>query len=489
MQLRNREIIYVDPIKSKPSEDSDDDYMEKDEEDRLMFEEMIAEEISDEEMDRLYGEFRRMINNATSLPTMKEVLELEVDEELKQDLFVKMMKIEHEDPYTREYDVLRQEIWTDFNNFRDNNVEMMMMQKKFGKSKDSFKDRILKSNHPESVKASLYERYQYLVTLSPSDSEHAKLSNMLDTALSIPTNIKLSSFDTKSPSEILRDLKNCFDSKLFGQKGPKDELLSIVASKLLNPESTRNAIALLGPPGVGKTELARLLAKGLDLPFCQISLGGVSDSSFIDGSAYVYVGSGPGMFVNGLVKMKSKRGIFFLDEIDKMGKEEDRSLESSLHHILDSTQNSDWRDKYIPEIGIDLSQSIFVMALNSESSISGSFRDRIPIVRVCGYSYLEKKEIVNKYILPSSCRNAGLKEGDVVLSDQTIFNLDYQLYGGEKSGVRQLQEKIDRLVRHLVYYHLVGEPVSFPYIVRDFSHMKSIFQVGEDQDRWRDMYI
>jgi ATP-dependent Lon protease len=501
-----------------PEDPYDDDFavdtdemdieMEDDDEEELdltqiMFEEAMGgdmKDLSKKEKDKLFATFKEMNKKATDLPTMKQVLELKIDDSLKQQLFVKLMKIEQEFPYTKDYERMRTELWSDFHNFQHEDQEIVKLQMELEtKNEEGFKERILKSNHSRSVKASLYERYQYLMTLAPSDSEHAKLSNLLETALAIPTEIVRSSFDTDPPQDILKRLQSYFDSKLYGQEGPKEELLSIVASKLRNPTSTRNSIALLGPPGVGKTELAQLLATGLDLPFFKISLGGVKDPAFIDGSDYVYVGSGPGLFIKGLKEMKSKRGVFFLDEIDKMGKPDDGSAspDSSLHHILDFTQNKDFHDKYIPDIGVDLSQCIFIFSLNDETAISGSFRDRIPMVTVEGYTGPEKIVIMNKYLLPTACKNCGLGSTDVTVSEEAIIQLNEQLYNNSKSGVRQLQERMDRLVRHLIYYQMIGKhikgygEVSFPYHIADLKHLKAIFQVNVSSDNgaWRSLYL
>lgn len=222
------------------------------------------------------------------------------------------------------------------------------------------------------------------------------------------------------------------------------------------------------------TELIRTLATAIDLPFEQISLGGCNNSSFLDGHSYTYEGSSPGIIVKTLCKFGSKRGIIFFDEFDKLSQTE-HGLEVSrnLLHITDSTQNCEFRDKYLAEIKIDLSYIWFIYSLNDENMIDSVLRDRIPLIRLSGYSMDDKINIAKRYIIPKTSKKMFLDEKDVVFGDDILRHI---IGKTNEAGVRKLKEHINRILGRVLFLktlHQNNDDNSFkmtvPFDIRDFK--------------------
>ena len=170
----------------------------------------------------------------------------------------------------------------------------------------------------------------------------------------------------------------------------------------MNPNMKKTNLGLIGPPGVGKTSIARLISEIMDWGFEQISFGGIDRSDFLKGHEYTYVGAQPGAIVKALQKMGHKNGILFLDELEKISKKPD--ITAALLHLVDQTQNSEFKDNYLGDISIDLSKIWFIGSMNNIPTDS-AFADRWWIIRVNGYRDSEKKEIIKSYLLPKALKN------------------------------------------------------------------------------------
>lgn len=225
------------------------------------------------------------------------------------------------------------------------------------------------------------------------------------------------------------------------------------------------------------TKIARSLAKILDYPFEQLSFGGITGPEFIRGHDYTYIGSKPGMIVEALKRMKYKNGIMFLDEIDKAS--ENKDISSTLLHVTDPIQNHEFRDRYLSELTIDLSQLWFIYSMNSYPT-DLALRDRIHMIEVQGYSTKDKIEISKNYLFPTSLANIGRKKKDVLLTDEVLYYLINRVCSPSDKGVRTIEKaianicsKIHFLITNSDNLHKLGN-ISFtkPSCTSHFNNLK-----------------
>lgn len=342
--------------------------------------------------------------------------------------------------------------------------------------KKNLRDRIIDSDEiSDNDKAIIYEKYIKWESLQPTDHDKAKLREWIEYALLIPRTIKpLTLYKQLGRTEIniyLCHVQSVLDEKIYGMDNVKREILLILNNKLINPESKNNHLALIGPPGVGKTEIMRSLASALDLPFQQICMGGVEEVSFLDGNGYVFEGSSPGIIVKSLKKMGYKNGVLFFDEMDKISKDnKGRAVAWNLLHILDSTQNNNFRDKYLDELEIDLSKIWFVYSLNNDDMLDKALKDRIDIIRVDDYTNKEKVQIAKLHLIPRACKDSGILDHEVTFSDNIIEYINSKTRG-EYTGVRQLNRNIQKIVRIFSLVKNAGDKKgSLGYLRFDIKH-------------------
>jgi ATP-dependent Lon protease len=263
----------------------------------------------------------------------------------------------------------------------------------------------------------------------------------------------------KKYSEILSKAKQAMDKKMFGMDAVKEQILITFFDMITHPESSGHAMGIVGAPGTGKTELVRALSEALSLPFEQISLGGINDASFIDGSSIVWECSQPGIIVKKLIKMGHKNGILFFDEIDKLaGTEHGKEVSNVLLHITDFTQNNKFTDKYLGELDIDLSHVFFVFSMNDASLLDPILKDRIPLIYTPGYSLDQKVKIVQNYILPEELSTREFSKDDITIPDAVVQYIISKHHIERQEGVRELKELISDLVKKINLQRMCGKP-------------------------------
>jgi ATP-dependent Lon protease len=313
----------------------------------------------------------------------------------------------------------------------------------------SIKDRILVLNSNADNKAVLYNKYKESIMDCESDS-NGKLTNWINSALSLPHDNLKQCFNTfpDKVTESLRHVKKILDEELYGMEKTKEQLLLFLNSKLRNDNSKGCALGLLGPPGVGKTAICKALAKALEYPFEQLSFGSVARQEMLIGHEYTYIGSKPGMISEGLQRMKYKNGIMLFDEFDKI--KEKRDVVSCLLHILDFTQNNDFKDAYFSELSIDLSHIWFICSMNSIPE-DPALRDRIQIIDVEGYSAKDKANIMIHHIFPNIQKNIGLQPNSINISDQVARHLINRTDLPSNKGVRTI-EAVSKTLIEKIYY-------------------------------------
>jgi len=437
-------------------------------EDKL--DENVLEKYSKDEQDRMKEEYDRIKKYMNIVPTVFDILETNTSFKDKCSLMQQLDILINLDPYSYEYinkknhlmdqveKMKKQEI-SEFDDLEKELTEMVCQN-------ESLKYRILKSKLKKEQQAVVYDKYLKLQKMEPINSEYHKLKEWIEQALNIPTDNKKINLPNlkdgnKSINKSLYNVQKLLDSKLYGMNNVKEEILLILNNKITNHDNTGNALALLGPPGTGKTCIIRTLAQALDIPFVQISLGGTTDSSYLDGHDYTYEGATPGMIAKAIMQMKCNNGIIFFDEIDKLSEsDKGREVAWNLLHITDFSQNNDFRDKYLCEIPIDLSKIWFIYSMNDDRYMDKALHDRMPIIQVSGYDKTDKVNISKKYIIPNIMKNINMAQKTVNFSDSVIeyiVSLANDKNGtnekiNELSGVRELEKILGRILSRINLY-------------------------------------
>lgn len=372
-------------------------------------------------------------------------------------------------------------------------TQISQLEKKITNSMFQLKYKILKLQTSEENKAVIYRKFLELQSTNRDDSEYSKLTNWLNNAIELPFD-KVKTFSySNSITQFLQLARQKMDQELYGMNRVKEQLLFFINAKLTNPNMKKTNLGLVGPPGVGKTTIARLLSSILDIGFEQINCGGVDRSDFFKGHDYTYVGSRPGEIVNCLKRMRTKNGILFFDEYDKILA--NKTISALMLHITDPSQNSEFRDNYFSELTIDLSHLWFIYSMNALPS-DEALRDRIYYIDIGGYTSKEKMTIIRNYILRKTLVNSGLNENDIVLDTETIKHLINHFSKGDK-GVRNLEKVIMDIVNKLKFLEMhqdekgnlpfdlsfkVRQKITFPFQV-NLEILKSIIQFQEPIDK------
>ncbi len=343
---------------------------------------------------------------------------------------------------------------------------------------------ILQSNMPAKYKAVAIQKLNTMMSMDVGDNEYFKIKNWIDAFMRIPfgitRNLSISIADgVDKCHDFIENAKNTLDTCVYGLNDAKVQIMQMLGQWLVNPNAIGTSIAIHGPPGTGKTSIVKDgISKILGREFAFIALGGTGDSSFLEGHSYTYEGSTWGKIAQILMDSKCMNPVIYFDELDKVSDTpRGQEIIGILTHLTDTTQNSQFHDKYFSEISFDISKCLFIFSYNDENLVNPILRDRLYRIKTKGYTAADKLIIAKKYLLPKIREQVAFREDEVIIPDDTInyiINSQYLTQG--ESGVRNLKRCLEIIYTKLNLFRVVkpdnnlldsfiNMKVSFPYTV------------------------
>lgn len=341
---------------------------------------------------------------------------------------------------------------------------------------------LIEADIPIAFKAAAMKKINTLKYMSQDVGEYYKMKNWVDAFMRIPFG-KYQSFSLSiedgvdSCHDFMENAQKTLNDAVYGLNDAKMQIMQMLGQLITNPNAIGSAIAIHGPPGTGKTSLIKEgVSKILNRPFAFIALGGATDNSFLEGHGYTYEGSTWGKIVQILIDSKCMNPVIYFDELDKISDTpKGEEIVGILTHLTDTSQNTQFHDKYFSEIDFDLSKCLFIFSYNDESKINPILKDRMYRIQTKGYDLNQKLIIANNYLLPKIREQVRFNEDDIVIPKQTIDYLVSTYCNGE-DGVRNLKRCLEIIHTKLNLYRLMKEginlfeedmslKVSFPFTV------------------------
>ena len=357
-----------------------------------------------------------------SLKLVNEMQIMEIKEELQRKVKNKVDKHQKEYLLREQLKVIREELGED-TTFSD---------------ADEFEEACSKLDAPEEVKEKLHKEIGRFKNTIGSQAENGVIRTYIETILEMPWNKRAEdNTDINYAKEVL-------EADHYGLEQVKERILEFLAVRTLTQKGESPILCLVGPPGTGKTSIAKSLARSLKKPFVRISLGGVRDEAEIRGHRKTYVGAMPGRIANGIRTAGVKNPVLLLDEIDKVSTDYKGDTFSALLEVLDSEQNSKFRDHYL-EVPLDLSEFTFITTANTLQTIPRPLLDRMEIIEISSYTENEKLHIAMEHLIPKQLEKHGITNEQLSFSKKAIWKIAHNYT--KEAGVRQLEREIGNICR------------------------------------------
>ena len=364
---------------------------------------------------------------------------------------------------------------------------------------------VLEADIPYEFKIVALKKISMLENMDPSASEYFKLKGWIDSFMRLPFN-KIQKFPINindgydKCGEYMKSAVDTLDSAVYGLNDAKMQIMQLFGQWITNPDAIGSAIAIKGPMGTGKTTLVKEgISKILNRPFALIALGGATDASVLEGHGYTYEGSVCGKIVDILMQTQCSNPIIYFDELDKVSDTpKGEEIIGILTHLIDTTQNTQFHDKYFSEIDFDLSKALFIFSYNDESKINPILRDRMYRITTKGYGKKDKNVIAKSYLLPNICKQVNFPQDSVIIEDDVI---DYivENFTEKEDGVRNLKRCLEIIYTKLNLYRLMPEDsnlfkdenpfkVEFPFTVTS-KIIDKLIKREQINDNWKVMYM
>lgn len=360
------------------------------------------------------------------------------------------------------------------------NEQLKAIHKELGDAGDSkeelaqLEEKIKKTKLTKEAREKAQAELKKLKAMPPMSAESTVSRNYLDWMLALPW---------KKRKKVKADIsiaKAVLDADHYGLEKVKERILEYLAVQQRTHKVGGSVLCLVGPPGVGKTSLAKSISRAIGREFVKFSLGGVRDESEIRGHRRTYIGSMPGKIVQSMKKAGYTNPLMLLDEIDKLGTDFRGDPASALLEVLDSEQNAHFNDHYL-EVDYDLSDVMFVATANT-TNLPPALLDRLEIIRISGYTEDEKVEITKRHLIPKQCSKQGIKKGEWSITDAAIC--DIIRYYTREAGVRNLEREISKLIRKALKEILLGQKLTVEVTPANLSDYLGVrkFKYGETGD-------
>lgn len=357
-----------------------------------------------------------------SLKLVNEMQIMEIKEELQRKVKSKVDKHQKEYLLREQLKVIREELGED-TTFSD---------------ADEFEEACSKLDAPEEVKEKLHKEIGRFKNTIGSQAENGVIRTYIETILEMPWNKRA------EDNTDINYAKGVLEADHYGLEQVKERILEFLAVRTLTQKGESPILCLVGPPGTGKTSIAKSLARSLKKPFVRISLGGVRDEAEIRGHRKTYVGAMPGRIANGIRTAGVKNPVLLLDEIDKVSTDYKGDTFSALLEVLDSEQNSKFRDHYL-EVPLDLSEVTFITTANTLQTIPRPLLDRMEIIEITSYTENEKLHIAIEHLIPKQLEKHGITDEQLSFSKKAIWKIAHNYT--KEAGVRQLEREIGNICR------------------------------------------
>jgi len=364
---------------------------------------------------------------------------------------------------------------------------------------------LLESNIPAIFKATAMKKINSLRYMEPGSGEFYKIKNWVDTFMRIPFNkyekLPINITDgTDICHDFMNKAKQTLDAAVYGLNDAKMQIMQMLGQLVTNPTALGSAIAIKGPMGTGKTTLVKEgISKILNRPFAFIALGGATDSSFLEGHSYTYEGSIWGKIVQIIIDSKCMNPVIYFDELDKVSDTpKGEEITGILTHLTDTSQNSQFHDKYFAEIDFDLSKCLFIFSYNDESKVNPILRDRMYRIQTKGYDKKQKSVISTNYLLPTIRDQICFKPEDIIITEETMHYI-IDTHCNKEDGVRNLKRCLEIIYTKLNLYRLMKPgtnlfeedmslEVTFPFEVTN-DVVNKLIKRDEENQSYKAMYI